>query len=599
MPRSALAGVPVPANRCRSKDGAVGVTQGVCEDKVSAGPATTPEAAAGEAAAACSPDPKPTRDPHATRTPANASLRPRRLSAPSTGAVWSPGAIDPRGRLSRGHRLPRSRITSHGSLRQSHYLGDVFPNRLKPLVEATTDLAERFEQAGYSLYLVGGSVRDAIVAGEEAEPALEVGHGPRSAEPEEPDLDFTTNARPDDIETVVRGWADAVWTQGKRFGTIGCIKRGRRYEVTTHRADSYQPDSRKPEVAYGDRIEDDLARRDFTINAMALRLPDLELIDPFDGLGDLAVRRLRTPLDPEISFADDPLRMLRAARFIAKLELEPDLALVEAVRAGHGRLSIVSAERIRDELDKMIVTPVPSTALWFAVRTGLADEFLPELPGLALEQDPIHRHKDVLAHTLAVVDKTSPDRLLRLAALFHDVGKPRTRAFVDGGVTFHHHEVVGARMTRRRMTALKYSNDDIETVTELVNLHLRFHTYQLGWTDRAVRRYVRDAGPLLSRLNELTRCDCTTRNAAKARALGRRMDELEVRIDELRDQEELDSLRPDLDGAQVMAQLGIGPGRDIGRALAFLLELRMEEGPIGEDAARERLNAWWEREHDG
>jgi poly(A) polymerase len=455
-------------------------------------------------------------------------------------------------------------------------------------VAATSELAERFETAGHSLYLVGGSVRDAIVAGD----------GP-DAPADERDLDFTTDARPDDIEAAVRGWADAVWTQGKRFGTIGCIRQGQRYEITTHRAEAYHPGSRKPEVAFGDRIEDDLARRDFTINAMALRLPDLELIDPFDGLGDLAVHRLRTPLDPEVSFADDPLRMLRAARFIAKLELEPDLELVEAVRAGHHRLSIVSAERVRDELDKMIVAAVPSTALWFVVRTGLAEEFLPELPGLALEQDPIHRHKDVLAHTLAVVDKVSPDRLLRLAALFHDVGKPKTRAFVDGGVTFHHHEVVGARMTRQRMVALKYPKDDIDTVTELVNLHLRFHTYRLGWTDRAVRRYVRDAGPLLDRLNELTRCDCTTRNAAKARALGRRMDELEARIAELREQEELDAIRPDLDGAQVMAQLGIGPGRQVGRALSFLLELRMEEGPLGEEEARRRLASWWEEQPGG
>ena len=455
-------------------------------------------------------------------------------------------------------------------------------------MQATADLAERFRKANYALYLVGGSVRDAIVAGE-APPLPEVDH----------DLDFTTDARPDAIEDLVTGWADAVWTQGKRFGTIGCVRNGQRYEITTHRAEAYHPDSRKPEVAFGDRIEDDLSRRDFTVNAMALRLPDLELIDPFDGLADLAVHRLRTPLDPEVSFADDPLRMLRAARFIAKLDLEPDPALVEAVKSGHGRLSIVSAERIRDELDKIMVVPVPSTALWFVVRTGLADEFLPELPGLSLEQDPIHRHKDVLAHTLAVVDKTSPDRLLRLAALFHDVGKPKTRAFVDGGVTFHHHEVVGARMTRQRMTALKYPKDDIEMVTELVNLHLRFHTYSLGWTDRAVRRYVRDAGPLLDRLNELTRCDCTTRNEAKAKALGRRMDELESRIAELRQQEELDAIRPDLDGDQIMEQLGLPPGREVGRALAFLLELRMEEGPLGEEEARKRLAAWWKEESKG
>jgi len=458
----------------------------------------------------------------------------------------------------------------------------VFPERLRPLVDATADLSDRFRAAGHTLYLVGGSVRDAIVAADDA-PLSALGH----------DLDFTTDARPDDIEDVVRGWADAVWTQGKRFGTIACLRGEQKYEITTHRAEVYQPDSRKPDVAFGDRIDDDLARRDFTVNAMALRLPELELIDPFGGLADLAERRLRTPLDPDVSFADDPLRMLRAARFIAKLDLEPADELVEAVRTGHGRLAIVSAERIRDELDKIMVVSVPSTALWFIVRTGLADDFLPELPGLALEQDPIHRHKDVLGHTLAVVDKTSPDRLLRLAALFHDVGKPRTRAFVDGGVTFHHHEVVGARMTRKRMQALRYPNDEVDLVTELVNLHLRFHTYRLGWTDRAVRRYVRDAGPLLGRLNELTRCDCTTRNAAKARALDRRMDELEARIAQLREQEELDAIRPDLDGAQVMEHLGIPPGRAVGEALGFLLELRIDEGPLGEEEAFRRLDAWW------
>jgi poly(A) polymerase len=316
-------------------------------------------------------------------------------------------------------------------------------------------------------------------------------------------------------------------------------------------------------------------------------------VDPYGGLADLAAKRLRTPLDPEVSFSDDPLRMLRAARFIAGLGTQPDEALVSAVRSMHDRLAIVSAERIRDELGKLLVVDTPSPGLWFVVDTGLADEFLPELPGLALEQDPIHRHKDVLAHTLAVVDKTRPDRLLRLAALLHDIGKPRTRDFGPGGVTFHHHEVVGARMARDRMTELRFSNDDIDTVTRLVELHLRFHTYRLGWTDRAVRRYVRDAGPLLEQLNELTRCDCTTRNAAKARALGQRMDELEKRIEELRAEEELDAIRPELDGRQVMDQLGLAPGPDVGRALEFLLELRLEEGPVGEAEARRRLDAWW------
>jgi poly(A) polymerase len=452
------------------------------------------------------------------------------------------------------------------------------PERFRPLLAATSELSRLFSDAGRSLYVVGGSVRDALFpAG-----ALE-GH----------DYDLTTDARPPEIERLVSDWADDVWTQGARFGTIGCRKEGHDFEITTHRAEVYVPESRKPEVSFGDDIEEDLSRRDFTINALALRLPDMELVDPFDGLGDLASGRLRTPLDPEVSFGDDPLRMLRAARFAARFSLKPDPALEAAIERMHDRLSIVSAERIRDELDKIVLLDVPSEALWFIVRTGLAAEFLPELPGLALEQDPIHRHKDVLAHTLAVVDKTSKDRLLRLAALFHDVGKPRTRAITDGGVSFHHHEVVGARMTRVRMEALRYPSAEVDTVVRLVELHLRFHTYRLGWTDRAVRRYVRDAGDLLGPLNELTRCDCTTRNANKARALARRMDELEARIDELGQQEELERLRPDLTGHQVMEILGVGPGPVIGRSLAFLMELRLDEGPLGEEEAADRLRAWW------
>jgi len=458
------------------------------------------------------------------------------------------------------------------------------PERFRPYVEATDEIARRFVAAGHALYLVGGSVRDALF------PAGAVPHT---------DVDLTTDARPEETERLVRGWADAVWSQGARFGTIGCRKGEHVYEITTHRADVYVPESRKPDVSFGDDIEVDLSRRDFTINALALRLPDMELIDPFDGLGDLAAGRLRTPLDPEISFADDPLRMLRAARFVARFSLRPDRALVGAVERMHGRLSIVSAERIRDELDKMIMVDVPSQALWFVVRTGLAGEFLPELPAMGLEQDPIHRHKDVLAHTLAVVDKTSKNRVLRLAALFHDIGKPRTRAISEGGVSFHHHEVVGARMTRVRMEALRYPASEVETVVRLVELHLRFHTYRLGWTDKAVRRYVRDAGPYLDLLNELTRCDCTTRNAAKARALERRMDELEARIEELRQREELDALRPDLDGNQVMELLGIGPGRAVGQALAFLMELRLDEGPLGQEEAATRLRAWWSERADG
>jgi poly(A) polymerase len=370
-------------------------------------------------------------------------------------------------------------------------------------------------------------------------------------------------------------------------------------EITTHRAEAYDPASRKPEVAFGDDIGADLLRRDFTVNALALRVPDPELIDPCGGAADLAAGRLRTPLSPEVAFADDPLRMLRAARLIAGYGLAPDPELVTAVRSHAERLEIVSAERIRDELDKLLVVADPSAGLWFVVDTGLADEFLPELPAMRLEQDPIHRHKDVLAHTIAVVANTRPERIVRLAALLHDVGKPKTRSFGDGGVTFHHHEVVGARMARDRMQALKYPADDVEVVRRLVYLHLRFHTYAMGWTDSAVRRFVRDAGDQLSDLIELTRCDCTTRNQRKADRLARRMDELEARIAELRAKEELDAIRPDLDGRQVMAHLGVGPGRHVGQALDHLLELRLEEGPLGEEEARRRLDAWWETRSPG
>jgi len=453
----------------------------------------------------------------------------------------------------------------------------VVPERVKPLVEETAWLVERFQAAGHQLYLVGGVVRDAVL----------------NRLGDDTDLDLTTDARPQEIKRLVRPDADAVWDQGERFGTIGCRRGGRDFEITTHRAEAYSPDSRKPEVVFADAVEADLSRRDFTVNAMALRLPDLALIDPFDGLGDLAAQRLRTPLAATESFGDDPLRMLRAARFLAGLGLQPDPDLVEAVKAMHERLSIVSAERIRDELDKLVVVDRVGEGLWFMVDTGLAGEFLPELPALALEQDPIHRHKDVLAHTVAVVEKTSPDLVLRLAALFHDVGKPKTRSFGPGGVAFHHHEVVGARMTRDRMRALRYPAAMVDDVSRLVELHLRFHTYQMGWTDSAVRRYVRDAGPQLDRLNELTRCDCTTRNPKRAQALAKRMDELEARLVVLREQEELASMRPDLDGSQVMEHLGVPPGKVVGEALAFLLEFRLDEGPLGDEEARRRLDEWW------
>ncbi|HEX2119650.1 MAG TPA: CCA tRNA nucleotidyltransferase [Acidimicrobiales bacterium] len=462
----------------------------------------------------------------------------------------------------------------------------MIPDRLQPLLEETAPLAERFSAAGWKLYLVGGSVRDAILG-----------------RPRTKDLDFTTDARPDDIEAVVTGWADVIWDQGRRFGTIGAKKGDVVYEITTHRGDAYSPDSRKPEVRFADAVEADLSRRDFTVNAMALRVlpapgrsgrPGAELIDPFGGLADLAASRLRTPLSPAESFTDDPLRMLRAARFISGYGLVPDDDLVAAVKSLRGRLEIVSAERIRDELDKLLVVDSPSAGLWFLVDTGLAEEFLPELPALALQQDPVHRHKDVLAHTVAVVDKANPDKILRLAALLHDIGKPKTRSFGAGGVSFHHHEVVGARMAEERMRALRYPEDEIAAVRRLVELHLRFHGYGDDvWTDSAVRRYANDAGPLLDRLNELTRCDCTTRNQRKAADLARRMDLLEERIAQLRQQEELDRIRPDLDGNQIMEQLGIGPGPDVGKAWRFLYELRLEEGPLGEHEARRRLDEWW------
>jgi poly(A) polymerase len=466
----------------------------------------------------------------------------------------------------------------------SNLSATVIPKRVRPLIAETKELAERFSAGGYSLYLVGGPVRDAI-AGRP---------GGTDVDAAEADIDLTTDASPDAIESLVEGWASSTWLQGKRFGTIGAARKGRRFEITTHRAEAYSPDSRKPEVEFGNDIVVDLSRRDFTINAMALRLPDLQLFDPFDGIEDLANKRLRTPLAPSDSFSDDPLRMLRAARFISGYQLSPDTALVRAVEQMHGRLEIVSAERIRDEFDKLMVLPDPTSGLWFLANTGLAQEFLPELLALSLEQDPIHRHKDVLAHTIAVVGKTKPDRILRLAALFHDVGKPKTRAFGPNGVSFHHHDVVGARMTRQRMQALRYSSDDIAAVSKLVELHLRFHTYAMGWTDSALRRYARDAGDLLQRLNELTRADCTTRNERRVKELETRMDELELRLADLNERETLSAIRPELDGDQVMSLLGIQPSRAVGDALEFLLEIRLEEGLIGEEAAKARLLSWWE-----
>jgi poly(A) polymerase len=458
-------------------------------------------------------------------------------------------------------------------------MGDMsaVPPRLQPLLDPASpvqQLARLLADAGHQCLLVGGSVRDAL---------LDRDHS---------DIDVATDAHPEVVERLVRGWAEHVWTQGARFGTIGCQHDGTTIEITTFRAEVYRPESRKPEVAYAEDVETDLSRRDFTVNAMALRLPDGVLVDPYGGAVDLMNKILRTPLSPEISFLDDPLRMMRAARFVATFGLVPDDALVDAVRQHRARLEIVSAERIRDELSKLMVVDDPTAGLWFLAETGLADEFLPELSLMRLEQDPLHRHKDVLAHTIAVVRNTMPELKVRLAALFHDVGKPKTRSFEGGGVSFHHHEVVGARMTEERLRALKFPTDVVADVTQLVYLHLRIHTYAMGWSDKAVRRYVRDAGPLLDELNHLQRCDCTTRNPKRAATLQRRMDELEVRIAELREQEELDAIRPPLDGRQVMEFLGVPPGRIVGEALDFLLEARLDEGPIDETDAYDRLAAW-------
>lgn len=454
------------------------------------------------------------------------------------------------------------------------------PDRVRPVLDEVAPLAAVFGAAGHRLYLVGGVVRDLF------------GDGPL----DHLDLDLTTDARPEVIKELVAPMASAVWTQGERFGTIGARIGERDVEITTHRSEAYSPEHRHPDVVFGDSVEVDLSRRDFTINAMALEVTgeSPRLIDPHDGLADLAAGRLRTPLRAEESFSDDPLRMMRAARFIARFRLAPDPALKAAVSEMAGRLEIVSAERIRDELDKLLTVDDPSPGLWFLVDTGLAGHFLPELPAMRVEQDPVHRHKDVLTHTIAVVAKVDPEHLtVRLAALLHDIGKPATRSFAGGGVSFHHHEVVGARMTRERMRALRYPARVVDDVTKLVYLHLRFHTYQMGWTDSAVRRFVRDAGPLLDELIELTRCDCTTRNKRKADTLARRMDELEARIAMLAEAEELAAIRPELDGQQVMAHLGLTPGRHVGAALEHLLELRLDEGELGEEEAYRRLDLWW------
>ena len=458
---------------------------------------------------------------------------------------------------------------------------------LDRIAEVIDELGRRFTDAGHELALVGGPVRDAMLGRH---------HN---------DLDFTTSARPEQTERLLKGWADAIWDVGRAFGTIGCRRGDWQVEVTTYRSESYDPDSRKPDVDFGDSLGGDLGRRDFTVNAMAVRLPGREVEDPYGGVVDLAHQVLRTPGRPEDSFSDDPLRMMRAARFAAQLGFSVDPEVVAAMTAMAERIEIISAERIRDELVKLVCAPYPRRGLALLVETGLAQRVLPELPALALERDEHHRHKDVYEHTLTVLEQSidledrlpggGPDFVSRFAALMHDVGKPRTRRFVDDGtVTFHHHDVVGAKMTRKRMQALRFSRDEIDAVSSLVELHLRFHGYGSGeWTDSAVRRYVRDAGDQLDRLHVLTRADCTTRNRRKADRLRRTYDDLEARIARLREQEELDSIRPDLDGNQIMEILGIGAGREVGEAYRFLLDLRMDHGPQSEEDARAALLAWW------
>ncbi|MFZ0626101.1 MAG: CCA tRNA nucleotidyltransferase [Acidimicrobiia bacterium] len=453
----------------------------------------------------------------------------------------------------------------------------MIPKRLEFLVSPElppAQLAAVFEEAGHEIFLVGGSVRDAFLE--------------RPVE----DFDFATDARPERIAEILGRWADTVHTVGAAFGTVAAQKDGYLIEVTTFRDEIYRDDSRKPHVTYSDSIEADLSRRDFTVNAIALPMKTMVPVDPYGGLADLAKGALRTPLTPEISFSDDPLRMLRLFRFQASLEFQPDPTALTAVQEMGSRLEIVSAERIRDELSKMMVAPRPGQALEAMVESGLAAHFIPELPALAMEQDPFQRHKDVLRHTFAVVDKASPGLVIRLAALFHDVGKPATRQFGPGGVSFHHHEVVGARLTRHRLKELRYPKDVIRDVSQLVFLHLRPHTLDAGWTDSAVRRYVRDAGDLLDELNELVRCDVTTANAQRERAIQRRIDELEERIARLSEEEEISKLRPPIDGNDVMAYLGIGPGPRVGDIIERMLERRIEEGPYTKQAAYDMVRAW-------
>ncbi len=462
-------------------------------------------------------------------------------------------------------------------------LKNLSDNTNNPLFDV---LGDAFDAAGEELSLVGGPVRDAILG----RVAL--------------DLDFTTSADPDRILKIVKPLASATWDVGREFGTIAAQIGDHKIEITSYRADSYDKDSRKPTVEFGDNLEDDLKRRDFTVNAMALRLPSKTFVDPHQGLRDLMLETLRTPAAPEISFSDDPLRMMRAARFTSQLGFELDPAAFVAMRDMASRIEIISAERVRDELSKLLISQNPQPGLELLVESGIAELVLPELPALRLEVDEHHHHKDVYQHSLTVVAQAislepqygfDRDLTLRLAALLHDIGKPATRKLEQGGsVTFHHHDVVGAKLAKKRLTALRFDNDTIKAVCRLIELHLRFFGYSdQQWSDSAVRRYVRDADDQLKRLHILTRADVTTRNQRKADRLAHAYDDLEARIKVLAEQEQLDAMRPDLDGEEIMQLLGIKPGREVGQAYNFLLELRLDEGAVGKDEAKKRLLEWW------
>ena len=465
-------------------------------------------------------------------------------------------------------------------------------DRLRDLATrpAVAELARLFQEAGHELSLVGGTVRDAFLG--------------RALTGDDIDLDFTTDAVPERTEAILAPLGKTSWDTGRRFGTIGVRLGGYVCEITTYRSDAYDGTSRKPEVQFGTSLEADLTRRDFTVNAMALRVPDMVLVDPTGGFDDLLAGRLRTPGAPEISFGDDPLRMLRGARFRAQLGFDLDPAAAEAARRMAPSLEIVAAERVQQELAKLLLAPEPSAGIRVLVDTGLADEVLPEIPALRLEIDEHARHKDVYEHSLIALERAlelererghQPDLVLRLAVLLHDIGKPATRAIEPGGaVTFHHHDVLGARLAAKRLKALRFDKATIEAVADLIRLHLRFFGYAEGaWTDSAVRRYVRDAGDQLERLHILSRADVTTRNRRKAERLAHAYDDLETRIAALAEEEELAALRPDLDGEQIMRILGLTPGREVGEAYRFLMEARLDEGPLGADEAERRLRSWW------